>query len=83
MRLAETDKRFREAPHSFDIFVERNGTEREYAVYVGGDADMPEHDRMFPWGDFDDGYVHPNRARADARNYARWLENHLTQKKRQ
>jgi hypothetical protein len=66
----------RDAPE-IEIAVERNGVENEYAVYVGGDADLPEHDRMFPWGVFDDCTIPWQRARADAMGYAKSLATKL------
>lgn len=82
MNLAQTDKRFREVSEGPVVVVERNGIEQSYAVYVGGDADLPQYDREYIWGEFDDCTVSWQRARADAHKYAREVRAILERKKR-
>jgi len=59
------------------VIIEKQTSEKAYAVYVGGDVDDDSWDRLFHWGTLDDGDVPWQRARADAFKYAKKVAEKL------
>ena len=60
------------------ITVHTDRPNKRYVVTVAGDVTLSvRHGRDYIWGDFDEGMIYPQRARADAWAYAEILAKRL------